>query len=393
MATCYYAVLNIRQDATVAEIKKCYRAQALRWHPDKNAGNKEAAEMFKQVQEAYEVLSDAQERAFYDGNRDSVLADDDDDDGKECYNEVDAELDLYKWMSREAFVDFSYAVDGFFAIYTDVFQNLHEQEKTAKHGDTSRPGFGSAGSDVTAVNSFYTHWLNFSTGRSERAFAKHDKWDLDDAPSPLMRRLMQQKNKAFRAKARTMFNDKVRRLARWVKSQDPRPCGHLDIADGGEATEEVATEEANTFHCAACNKWYKNAGQLSNHEKSTKHKQTVAKVRKQLLENVELQGLEELAIEDEEAGESSEAPDEARGGRGKAKRKGRRDGAADEPPGEADAGEDAEDAALEAAVKSAALLSPTDVALQTRQAFESTEEYKKMNKTQRRKALQQWEMG
>eukprot|EP00966_Prymnesium_polylepis_P154687 3571742-Prymnesium_polylepis.1 len=109
MATrCYYDVLGVRQDATTAEIKKSYHAQALRWHPDKNAGDAEATEMFKQVQEAYELLSDPQERAYYDDHRDGLLAsDDDDDDDKEC-NEVEAELDLYKWCSREAFVDFSY---------------------------------------------------------------------------------------------------------------------------------------------------------------------------------------------------------------------------------------------------------------------------------------------
>jgi len=165
--------------------------------------------MFKQVKEAYEVLSDARERAFYDGNRDHVLAPDNDDEEEEC-NEVEAELDLYKWSSREAFVDFSYEPDGFFAVYSTVFQELDEQEKTAKNGDGCRPGFGGAGSDLGAVQAFYAYWLNFSTCRSERAFAKQDKWDLEDAPSPLMRRLMRQKNMEVREKARKMFNDKVR---------------------------------------------------------------------------------------------------------------------------------------------------------------------------------------
>jgi DnaJ-class molecular chaperone len=46
---CYYDVLGVNQDASVGEIKKSYHAQALRWHPDKNAGDDEATEMFKQV--------------------------------------------------------------------------------------------------------------------------------------------------------------------------------------------------------------------------------------------------------------------------------------------------------------------------------------------------------
>ena len=147
-----------------------------------------------------------------------------------------------------------------------------------------RPGFGGAGSVVDDVTAFYTFWRNFTTCRSERAFAKHDKWDLSDAPSPMMRRLMQQKNKAIRDKARKMFNDKVRRLTQWVKQQDPRPCdssvgvGSVDIGDSsssntcppaaptdGEASAADDKGSGGTFHCAACNKWYKNASQLSNH--------------------------------------------------------------------------------------------------------------------------------
>ena len=63
------------------------------------------------------------------------------------------------------------------------------------------------------MTAFYAYWLNCSSGRSDRAFAQHDKWDLREAPSPMMRRLMHQKNMAVREKARSMFNDKARRRA------------------------------------------------------------------------------------------------------------------------------------------------------------------------------------
>ena len=102
-------------------------------------------------------------------------------------------------------------MDGFFSVYCDVFRKLHEQERTAKQGDVLRPDFGGAGSEVDSVTAFYAYWLNFSSGRSDRAFAQHDKWDLREAPSPMMRRLMHQKNMAVREKARTMFNDKAGR--------------------------------------------------------------------------------------------------------------------------------------------------------------------------------------
>ena len=62
----YYEVLEISKTATVEEIKKAYRKAALKHHPDKNAGNKEAESKFKEAAEAYEVLSDPEKRHRYD---------------------------------------------------------------------------------------------------------------------------------------------------------------------------------------------------------------------------------------------------------------------------------------------------------------------------------------
>ncbi|MFA5855359.1 MAG: molecular chaperone DnaJ [Candidatus Gracilibacteria bacterium] len=62
----YYSVLGVAKGAGDEDIKKAYRKKAQEHHPDKNPGNKEAEAKFKQVQEAYEVLSDKQKRARYD---------------------------------------------------------------------------------------------------------------------------------------------------------------------------------------------------------------------------------------------------------------------------------------------------------------------------------------
>ncbi len=62
----YYKLLGVDKTASDAEIKKAFRKLAMKHHPDRNAGNEESEEMFKQIQQAYAVLSDPEKRAAYD---------------------------------------------------------------------------------------------------------------------------------------------------------------------------------------------------------------------------------------------------------------------------------------------------------------------------------------
>ncbi|BFG27827.1 hypothetical protein CerSpe_141010 [Prunus speciosa] len=67
MGVDYYKLLQVDKNATDDDLKKAYRKLAMKWHPDKNPTNKKEAEAkFKQISEAYEVLSDPQKRAIYD---------------------------------------------------------------------------------------------------------------------------------------------------------------------------------------------------------------------------------------------------------------------------------------------------------------------------------------
>lgn len=62
----YYEILGVARGASEEEIKSAYRKLAMRWHPDRNNGSKEAEEKFKDLTEAYDVLRDPQKRAVYD---------------------------------------------------------------------------------------------------------------------------------------------------------------------------------------------------------------------------------------------------------------------------------------------------------------------------------------
>src|SRR5438270_13124651 len=62
----YYEILGVPKNASDEEIKKAYRKLAMKFHPDRNEGDKSAEAKFKEAKEAYEMLSDAQKRSAYD---------------------------------------------------------------------------------------------------------------------------------------------------------------------------------------------------------------------------------------------------------------------------------------------------------------------------------------
>lgn len=66
MAQDYYELLGLKKDASEAEIKKAYRKLAMEWHPDRHKGDKTAEDKFKEINKAYETLSDPQKKAVYD---------------------------------------------------------------------------------------------------------------------------------------------------------------------------------------------------------------------------------------------------------------------------------------------------------------------------------------
>ena len=66
MKRCYYEVLSVEKTASEGELKTAFRRLAMKYHPDRNPGDKDCEAHFKEAKEAYEVLGDAQKRAMYD---------------------------------------------------------------------------------------------------------------------------------------------------------------------------------------------------------------------------------------------------------------------------------------------------------------------------------------
>src|SRR5512140_2795186 len=62
----YYQILGVERSASADDVRKAYRKLAMQYHPDRNPGNKQAEEKFKEINEAYQVLSDPQKRARFD---------------------------------------------------------------------------------------------------------------------------------------------------------------------------------------------------------------------------------------------------------------------------------------------------------------------------------------
>ncbi|MCS7280521.1 MAG: molecular chaperone DnaJ [Desulfobacterota bacterium] len=111
MAKDYYQILNVDRNATEEEIKKAYRRLALKYHPDRNPGDKEAEEKFKDINEAYQVLSDPEKRAKYDR-----------------YGTVDGVDSIFDFGFRTRFDDF----------FEDFFGDFFGRTRRTKRGEDLR---------------------------------------------------------------------------------------------------------------------------------------------------------------------------------------------------------------------------------------------------------------
>jgi DnaJ family protein A protein 5 len=359
-------------------IKKAYRKKALELHPDRNYGDVENATIkFAEVQSAYQVLSDPQERAWYDSHRDSILRGDSggpsDEDQYEHKVHITSARDIVGLISRfNPRMPFTDAPVGFYGILQDAFAKLANEEDAACDWEgfepVEYPDFGSSTDDYEdAVKPFYRVWMNFST---QKTFSWRDEYRASDAPDRATRRLIEKENKRLRDEGIREFNDAVRALVAFVRKRDPRfiPNSQTE-ADRQKILREAAaaqaarsraankakfdkhvvpdwaktnppeeeaeftdSEESEVEHieCVVCSKTFKSEKQYETHEKSKKHIKAVQQLKREMkkenkrlnLDNSSDESLtpadefENLAVTKEEPNtdEPSSSPGKANGG-------------------------------------------------------------------------------
>ena len=313
-------------------IKRAYRRKALEHHPDRNYGNVETAtSQFAEIQSAYEILADPQERAWYDSHRDAILRDDESAPNGEYEHNVrlTSAEDIVRILRKVGgSMPSSNASTGFFSILRDTFDALaHEEELSCHWEDLAAaplPSFGDRHDDYdTIVKPFYTTWSSFAT---QKTFSWKDLYKYSDAPDRRTRRLMEKENRRFREEAIREFNDAVRSLVAFVKKRDPRiklnseseadrqrvirdaaaaqaarsrAANHLKTAQldalpdwakssepakSGESDDEVCppAPKAEIIECVTCNKAFKSEKQYDSHERSKKHIRNVGQIRKEM---------------------------------------------------------------------------------------------------------------
>ncbi|XP_041977186.1 dnaJ homolog subfamily B member 6 isoform X2 [Aricia agestis] len=169
----YYRTLGVSRTATEAEIKKAYRKLALKWHPDKNPDNAdEANRRFKEISEAYEVLSDERKRQVYDQYGKEGLSS---SRGRRSAATDDFDFGLYTGYPftfrdpDEVFREF-FGGSAFGELFGELNGHSQRHGRRGQHSGTSLTsslfsplGFGMGLNDIFASNGNFTSFSTFNS--------------------------------------------------------------------------------------------------------------------------------------------------------------------------------------------------------------------------------------
>ncbi|CAL1715733.1 unnamed protein product [Somion occarium] len=240
----YYALLEVEESATADEIRRSFRRLALIHHPDKNYDNiEEATKKFSALQQAYEVLSDEQERAWYDSHRASLVPE---PDAETVFEEIRKGAPapraqnrgltvrhLSQFFDTSIYSGYDDEPNSFFTIYRNLFDRLAHDESQFQSEPIVLPSFGystwrwteaSKNESDQAARTFYNYWLHFVTAKD---FSWVEQWHANEAPERRIRRMMEKDNKKARDDARKEYNETIRALVSFVRKRDPRYKSHL----------------------------------------------------------------------------------------------------------------------------------------------------------------------
>lgn len=366
---CYYEVLGLSRDASDEDIKKSYRKLALQWHPDKNPNNiNEAKTQFQLVQQAYEVLGDPNERAWYDKHRESIIR------GGANNNYEDSSLNVFQYFTSGCYSGFGDDDKGFYSVYKEVFNTIAAEDSefySDMDSDFEIPNFGKSNSSFEdVVHPFYSYWQSYSTKKS---YTWLNIYDIREAPNRKIVRLMEKDNKKVRDKAKKDRNEEVRALVEFVKKRDKRVQAHAEYVkekkDSNlkkaeaqrqiklkERREEIASHQESEWskfsnlerqlkdietslsqqfgdisesdhnsdegdeseiymskqdalYCVACNKLFKTPKAFQNHENSKKHKDNTLSLKLDVLVSEDLIVKEEFDDESTVTAENENCQD------------------------------------------------------------------------------------